>query len=245
MRVAVVTGASSGIGRAVATELHRRGWSVGVTARREDPLIRLCDELGERCAFAVTDVCDREQTAAAIEHLENQLGPIDLMIANAGIGLNNPAFRFDYEAFERTLNTNVFGVVHSVMPVLDKMIARESGHIAVVSSVAAYRGLPRTACYSASKAAISTLFEGWGIDLLRNGVKMTAIHPGYVQTPILGEKPRKLPWLMSSDRAARIIVNGLERGKTRIVFPWQMRIFMGFMKLMPDALYRTLIRRIT
>ena len=245
MKVAVITGASSGIGRALAVELHHRGWAVGVTARRQAPLEELCSELGEHCAWAVTDVCNREQTSAAIDELASKLGPIDLLIANAGIGLVNPAFRFDYDALERTFQTNVFGVVHTVEPVLNDMIERQTGHIAVVSSVAGYRGLPRTACYSASKAAVSALFEGWGIDLIRNKVKMTAIHPGYVQTPILGDKPRKLPWLISAEKAAKIICNGLGRGKTRIVFPWQMRVFMGLMRVLPSWAYRPLIRRIS
>ena len=245
MKVAVITGASSGIGKALAMELHRRGWAVGVTARRQAPLESLCDELGERCAWAITDVGDREQTASAIHELVERLGPVDLLVANAGIGLINPAFRFDYESLHQTFQTNVLGVVHSIEPVLNDMIERGGGHLAVVSSVAGYRGLPRTACYSASKAAVSALFEGWGIDLIRNNVAMTAIHPGYVQTPILGEKPRKLPWIMSAEKAARIICNGLEKRRTRIVFPWQMRLFMGLMRILPSWAYRPLIRRIS
>jgi short-subunit dehydrogenase len=139
--------------------------------------------------------------------------------------------------------TNFFGVVHAVQPVLDRMIGAGRGHIAVVSSIAAFRGTPRTAGYCASKAAVSTLFEGWGIDLMRNGITMTSIHPGYVETPILSEGHGKLPFIMPPERAARIIVRGLARKKTRIVFPWQMRWLMRIMKLLPDWLYRRVISR--
>ena len=238
MTTVIITGASSGIGEALARECHRRGYAVGMVARRAERLEAIKRDLGERCEVAIADVRQRDETAGAIGKLEAALGPCDVLIANAGIASNNAAFRFEYDDFNRVMQTNVFGVIHSVEPVLKSMIDRSSGHLVVVSSMAAFRGLPRLGAYCASKSAVSTLFESWRFDLRRNKIHLTAVHPGYVETPILkGHDKVKKPFLMNVSLAASTIVDGIERRKLTITFPWQMKLILGFARLLPSTWY--------
>lgn len=238
MKVAIITGASSGIGEALARELHGRGYAVGLVARRGPLLESLAEELGDGSAWAVADVSDRDALHGAIGGLEEALGPCDLLIANAGIVGPNPGYRFKTDQLQRFVDVNFYGAVHAATAVLPGMIARERGHLAVVSSVASFRGLPKMGPYSATKAAISTLFESWRLDLHRHKIKVTSIHPGYVDTPIHADYQIPKPWMISAEKAARIIVRGLERGKATITFPWQLALVMKLARALPDALYR-------
>ena len=242
MAVAIITGASTGIGRALAFELHRRGHTVGLLARRGPLLEEMVAMLGERAACAVADVVDPAATAAAIGELEAALGACDILIANAGIGVRNPAFQYRYEELRRVMDVNFFGVVHSVLPVLPAMIARESGHLVVISSVAGFRGMPRGGDYCASKAAVSTLFQAWREDLRRNRITVTSVHPGYVQTPMIDEQDVAKPWMMEVEDAARLIAQAIERKQTTVIFPWQMRLYIAIARWLPDGLYSRFLK---
>ncbi len=232
MKVALVTGASTGIGHALAKELAARGWAVGLLARRAELLAALAAELeaqGARVAWAAADVTDREATEAAVAAIVEALGPVDLLVANAGGSEPSPAHTIPVDAAIRVMQLNYFGVLHAVGAVLPAMLARRAGHLAVVSSVASFRGMPQHGAYCASKAAVSTLFEAFRIDLRGSGVAVTTIHPGFVETPLTAKNKHPMPFLLSAPAAARIVADGLEARRVDITFPWQLRILMGWM----------------
>lgn len=240
MPVAIVTGASSGIGAALARELSRRGWKVGLVARRVELLDALVAELrakGGDAAAASADVTDRAALDTAVKALEAALGPCDLLVANAGSGQPAPAYKVPIDTILSIMRLNYDGVVHAVGAVLPGMLERRSGRLAVVSSVAATRGLPGHGAYSASKAAISTLWEAMRVDLRPRGIGCTTIHPGFVDTPLTQKNRFKMPFLLSAEEAARIVADGLEAGDTDITFPWQMRWVSRLMRRLPNWLW--------
>ncbi|MDP2315331.1 MAG: SDR family NAD(P)-dependent oxidoreductase [Pseudomonadota bacterium] len=236
MSVAIITGASSGIGASLARELGRRKWKVGVIARRADLLDSIVAEVraaGGEAAAATADVTDRAALDAAVAALEAALGPCDLMVANAGSGQPAPMHKVPIDTILSTMRLNFDGAVHSAGAVLPGMLERRRGHVAVVSSVAANRGLPGHGAYSASKAAISTLWEAMRVDLAPHGVRCTTIHPGFVATPLTQKNKFKMPFLLTADQAAGIVADGLERGAKEITFPWQMRWVATLMRWLP------------
>jgi short-subunit dehydrogenase len=236
-QVAVVTGASSGIGWALARELAADGATVGLIARRADLLTKLTAEIvaaGGKAAFAVADVGDRAQTLTAFADLAARLGPVDLLVANAGVGaptLLNPQNTPD---IEKMFRVNTLGVVYSLEAVLPGMLQRRRGHIAAVSSMAAYKGLPGESAYSASKAAVNAYMEGLRIQLRDRGVAVTTICPGFIRTPMTDVNKFHMPWLLEPDDAARRIVRALRSRRAVFNFPWQMSILIKLTRWLPD-----------
>lgn len=245
-KVSLITGASTGIGAALALELARRGHRVGLIARRPELLAEVAASVrqaGGTAAVASCDVTDRAGLAEAVARLEAELGPCTLFVANAGIGLPTPAHKAPFDDIERILHVNVNGVLYSLAAVLPGMLERGAGHVVAVSSVAGFRGLPGSGGYSASKACVTALLESFRVDLRGRGIAVTAIHPGYIETPLTSKNKFKMPWLMKADRAASIIADGLERRKAEITFPWQMYLLMHFARLVPNWLYDRIVGR--
>ena len=243
-RVVVVTGSSSGIGEALAREVARRGASVGLTARRGELLERLAGELqaeGHTVVWSAADALDPVASAAALQDLRQRLGSFDVFVANAGLGLATPAIGFTAGTFERMVQVNLFAVSRGMETVLPEMLARGAGRIVGISSLAGYRGLPDFSGYSASKAGVTALLEGLRAELRPRGVEVVVVHPGYVRTPMIEHANRPLPFVVDVGRAARIIADGIERGRRRIDFPWPMTWLAGLGRLLPAALYDTLI----
>jgi NADP-dependent 3-hydroxy acid dehydrogenase YdfG len=244
--VVIVTGASSGIGEAFAREMARRGWKVGLIARRADLLAAIVAEVraaGGTAAAEVADVTDRAQTEAACARLEAELGPCDLLVANAGYGKTSSMKKLPIDAIIGMSRLNYEGAVFAAAAVLPGMLERRAGRLAVVSSVAANRGLPASGGYSASKAAVSTLWEAMRIDLRGTGVHCTTIHPGFVESPLNEKNKFKMPFIMPAARAARIMADGLERGRDDITFPWQMALISVVMRWIPRWLWTRLAPR--
>lgn len=247
MPVVLITGASTGIGNALAREYARRGWSVGLVARRAELLDALASDLraaGAQAHWHAADVTDPEAIRAAAVGIAAALGPIDLLVANAGAGHPTRAHLVPIDTWMQVLRLNVDGAIYSAGAVLPDMVARGSGHVAVVSSVAGFRGLPGSAAYSASKAAVTTFFESLRVDLRRSGVAVTTIHPGFVATPLTARNRFPMPFVMPAERAARIIADGLDRRRADITFPWQMRLLMGWVRFFPNALYDAVVSRL-
>jgi short-subunit dehydrogenase len=236
-QVAVITGASSGIGCELARALAKEGCKVGLVARRRDLLDQLAETIrssGGTAAVAVADVVDRAQTVEAIRSLGGVLGPIDLLVANAGVGAPTLLDPPNVPDIEKMFKVNVFGVVYAIEAVISEMLARRRGHIAAVSSLAAYKGLPGESAYCASKAALNTYMEGLRIQLRDKGIAVTTICPGFVKTPMTAVNDFHMPWLLEADDAARRIVRALRRRKKVFNFPWQMGLVMRVTSWLPD-----------
>lgn len=238
-RVAVITGASSGIGRALAVSLARQKARVGVTARRShllDELVRDVRAAGGTMEACPCDVGDRQATLSAIRTLAERLGPVDLMIANAGVGRTVRADPMNLEDFELMIRVNLLGVAHAFEAVMASMLARQNGHLVAISSLAAYKGLPGAAGYCATKAAVNTYCEGLRIELRQRGVAVTCVCPGFVKTEMTAGKTHPMPMVMEADAAAEKILRALRRKPGVFNFPWRLAMMMKLSRWLPDWL---------
>jgi short-subunit dehydrogenase len=236
-QVVVITGASSGIGQALARALAARRCRVGLVARRADQLAALAGEIekaGGVAAHAPADVADRRQAVAAIREVAGRLGPVDVLIANAGVGAPTVLEPMNVPDLEKMFRVNVLGVIYAIEAVLPEMLARGKGHLAAVSSVAAYKGLPGESGYTSSKAAVNNFMEGLRIQLRGRGVAVTTVCPGFVKTPMTEVNQFRMPWLLEADEAARRIIRALERKRKVYNFPWQMALLMRLTAWLPD-----------
>lgn len=243
--VAVVTGASSGIGVELCRQLAADGTKVALLARRVDLLASLGDEIraGGGVAHEIEcDVRDRLNVRAAVAEAARELGPIDLAIANAGVGHTIPADDFDSALFEDILRTNLLGAVHVVEAVLPEMIARRRGQIVGVSSLAAYRGFPQTHAYCASKAGLNVFLEGLRPEVAGYGIAVTTVCPGFVRTPMTARNRGAMPFLLDADDCARRILRAA-RAKRRVYnFPWPMATAMWIVRWLPSGLLDSAMR---
>lgn len=247
-KIVLVTGASSGIGEALAVEFGRRGAAVGLLARRAEVLrevARKVETAGGRAFAVAVDVRDAREVRAAASKVCEHFGRIDVLVANAGIGETTLAREFDIEAATQVLSVNVLGAMNSVAAVLPEMLARGSGQIVGISSLAAFRGLPGSGAYCASKAALSTFFESLRAELRPRNIYVTTIHPGFIDTPMTRGRRQKMPFLQDAERAARQIVRAIEARRRTYAFPWQLATIVRLFKLLPDALYDRLLARAT
>ncbi|HEX6184730.1 MAG TPA: SDR family NAD(P)-dependent oxidoreductase [Pyrinomonadaceae bacterium] len=239
-RVVFITGASSGIGRALALELGKRGARLALAARRAEELLKVADEVGRAGGEALAlpaDVRDPEALKAAAESVRERWGKIDVLVANAGMSTTTAGTNLNASEAGDVISVNVIGVVNSVAAVLPAMIERGSGHLVAISSLASYRGMPKSGAYSASKAAVSTFFESLRVDLSRSGVDVTVIHPGFIRTPMTANRKKKLPFLLEVDDAACRIIRAVERRARTYAFPWQLASLVRIIKHIPGRLY--------
>jgi short-subunit dehydrogenase len=236
-RVALVTGASSGIGRALAVRLAREGCRVGLVARRRELLNELAAEIrrdGGTFSIASANVAEREQMHAAVSAIREELGPINYLIANAGVGTPTLLDPLNVADVEQMFRVNVFGVIYAIEAVLPEMLQRRAGHICAVSSLAAFKGLPGESAYCATKAAVNTYLEGLRIQAREHGIAVTTVCPGFVETPMTAVNDFHMPFLMSADRAAAKIVRALRKRRKVQRFPWQMSLLMRLLQWLPD-----------
>jgi short-subunit dehydrogenase len=245
-KVVLITGASSGIGRGLALELGRRGARLGLLARRKDLLDEIVRELETRGAKALAlpaDVQDADAVRAAAARLSTEFGPIDVLIANAGIGTTSDAASLNAGDFANVIGVNVIGVANCVAAVAPEMAARGSGQLVAISSLAAYRGLPKSAAYGASKAAVSSMFESFRLDLKPKGIDVTIIHPGFIKTPLIAGRQAQMPFLMELDDAVKKIVKAIEKRRKSYAFPWQLATIVRLGMIMPNFLYDQISRK--
>ena len=237
-----ITGASGGIGAAVADEAVRRGATVYGTARSAGALAERAGR-DERFHAAPGDVTDVDQMHTIAQRIRDQHGRIDLAVLNAGTWEPMGATDFDVAAFRRTVDVNLMGMVHGIDAVLPAMLERGRGTIAGVASVAGYRGLPRSAAYGATKAAQINLLESLRIDAGRRGVDVVTVNPGFVETEMTAVNEFPMPFMVSAEAAATAICDGLERGRREIVFPARMALAMKAARLLPVGVHAALWRR--
>ncbi|HVR38132.1 MAG TPA: SDR family NAD(P)-dependent oxidoreductase [Thermoanaerobaculia bacterium] len=238
---ALITGASSGIGLELARELARRGWDLALLARRGDLLDDLARELAARGTQAVALECDVTDGAAVRDAVRRGTealgGPFDLAIANAGVGISSHATKFNIADSELMIRVNVLGMLYLFDAVIPSMIERRSGRFAGIASIAGLRGLPTSAVYSASKAAMQTFLEASRVELAPYGVGVTTINPGFIATPMTEKNRFKMPFLMQAGESAVLIADALERGDRVFEFPKPMSLLMRFARLIPDAIF--------
>jgi len=233
---AIITGASSGIGAAMAREFSRRGYALALLARRAELLDQLAGELPDTVAIPC-DVTD----SAAVHDAVKRAGPIDVAIANAGVGITGYASKIIDEA-EMMMRVNYFGMIYLFGAVVPAMIERGAGRFAGIASIAGLRGLPSASGYSASKAAMQAFLESARGELAPLGIRVTTVNPGFIATAMTEKNTFRMPFLMQADAAARIIVDGIERGARIVEFPRPMSMAMRFARLLPSAVYDRVMR---
>ena len=241
----LVTGASSGIGRALVLEYARRGAKVIAAARREAELASLCDEVkaaGGHASFVVCDVVDTEAATELVRKAERDLGSLDMVISNAGVGGSTHASRLDVASVSRMIDINVRGAIAPLVAAIPIMLGQKHGQLIGVSSLAGRRALPTAAAYNATKAALSMFLETLRIDLDPAGILVTDVQPGFVATPITAANKFPMPFMWDAPKAARVIANRLERGPRIIAFPLPMDLITRFSKHLPYALHAWLTR---
>ena len=246
-RSILITGASSGIGRAVArayAEPGRRLTLVGRDAERLGAVAAQCLAKGAMVETATLDVRDREAMWRRLRELDAQ-HQFDLVLANAGIatGLKPGQFAENPDAVRSTIATNVFGVLNTVEPMIEPMCARRRGHIAVVSSIAAIRGLPYSPAYCATKAAVHLYADSLRGNLEPRGVIVSMICPGFVHTPMNEKLVAAKPLAISDEKAARIIRRGLDRGRPLIAFPRLLYLGARLISFLPARLVDRVMNR--
>jgi short-subunit dehydrogenase len=245
-KVVLITGASSGIGRGLAVELARRGASVGLLARRAGLLHKVVEEIeaaGGRALALPFDVTDADAVSNAAGQLSAAAGPIDVLIANAGVASTTHGTELNAEQIAGLINVNVVGVINSVTAVVGGMTERGRGHLVAISSLAAYRGLPKSAAYCSSKAAVSAFFESLRLDLEPKGIAVTIIHPGFIKTALTAGRKAQMPYLMELDDAIEKIVRAIEKRKKSCAFPWQLATMVRAGMVMPNFMYDWIARR--
>ncbi len=236
-KVALVTGASSGVGWELARQLAADGCKVGVVARRADPLAELVKQIasaGGEALAVPADVGSRDQVEGAFAAVRAKFGPIDLVIANAGVGRPTLRDPVNMPDIEDTFRINLMGVVYTVSAALPEMLARKSGHLVAVSSLAAYRGLPAESAYCASKAAVNVYMDALRIHLRGTGVRATTICPGFIQTPMTATNKFRMPQLMTAEYAARKMIRAINAGTKVYNFPRRLHLMVKLSRWLPD-----------
>ena len=245
-RHVLITGASSGLGEALALAYARPEMRLALTGRDAVRLERVafaCRERGARVASAVLDATDAAATAAWIETQDEAL-PLDLVIANAGISGGTSGTGESAEQVRRIFATNVGGVVNTIEPAARLMAARGRGQLAIMSSLASFRGFPGSAAYCASKAAVRVYGEGLGAELAAHGIAVSVICPGYVRTAMTAKNRFPMPFLMDAERAAKIMTRGLARRRARIAYPWRLYALVWLLAALPPSLVHRLVTRL-
>jgi len=239
-----LTGASSGIGAALARAYAARGATLGLVGRREDALQALLAEFPGTHAYYVADVAEPEQLATVAWQFIEQFGLPDVVIANAGVSAGTlTEERGDLAVFERVLRTNLLGMVATFQPFLMAMRRAHTGQLVGISSVAGVRGLPGAGAYSASKAGVTRYLESLRVELRGSGVRVTEIRPGYIATPMTAVNRYRMPFIIPAEVAALRFIRAIDKGIARTTIPWQMGVVARIMPHLPCWLYDFLASR--
>lgn len=239
-----ITGASSGIGAALAAHYARAGATLGLVARRLEALQALAAGLAVPSACYRADVTDPAAMRAAAEDFLGRFGPPDILIGNAGVSVGTSSeLADDLAAFRRVIEVNVAGLANTFQPFIAALRERGSGTLVGIASVAGFRGLPGAGAYSASKAAAISYLESLRVELRGTGIAVVTICPGYIATPMTVKNPYRMPFLLEVDDAARRIARAIARKPRLVVIPWQMAAVSVVLRLLPRWLYDRLFQR--
>ena len=235
-KTAWITGASTGIGRELAIKLAADGVHVAASARSAEKLEALARSHANIVAVPL-NVTARAEVETAYQRIVKEIGPIDLAILNAGVWHPMHAREYDAVRVTQSMNVNYIGIANALEPLIPAMVRAGKGQLALVASVAGYRGLPKAAAYAPSKAAVISLAEVLRLELKSQGIVVSLVNPGFVETPMTSVNQFPMPYIMKPGDAADRILHGLARGKYEIAFPWQLVTMLKLLRLMPNALY--------
>ena len=238
--VTVITGASSGIGAAIAERFAAAGDTVVLMARRVEALNEVAarvTELGGRPLVIPVDVTRKADVLHAFQKVYRDLSSVDRLIINAGIGDPTRAHNFSADQFQRVIDVNLQGPANCLEAVLPEMIKRGAGQIVGIGSLAGYRGLPGSGAYCASKAGLAVLLESLRLELRHVGVTVTLICPGFIRTPLTDKNLFSMPFLMDLDVAATRIYTAIMRKSSEYSFPWQLAWIVRLARYLPNWLY--------
>ena len=240
----VITGASGGLGAAIARRYAAAGATLGLIARRAQELERFAATCAGACATHAADVRDSAAMRAAAADFTSQHGVPDIVIANAGVSIGTlTEAPEDEQAFRDVFDINVIGMVNTFQPYIAPMRSRGGGVLVGIASVAGYRGLPGSGAYSASKAAAISYLESLRVDLRGSGITVITLCPGYIVTAMTDKNSYRMPFIMTADEAANKIAVIIEKRKTYAVIPWQMAVVARLMHVLPRFLFDPLAAR--
>lgn len=246
-KVVWLTGASGGLGEAFAREAAATGCVLAISARRGEELARVAAELnaagGSVHCFPL-DLKDREGINRVVRDIEATLGPIEILVANAGTHQPTDVGAFATDEYRALFDLNLFATLYCIEAVLPGMRERRSGQIVGVASVAGYRGLPKAAAYGASKAALAHFLESIRFDLEAFGISVTVVNPGFVRTPLTDKNDFPMPFLMEPQPAARAMLSGILLGQREVHFPKRFTWIMKTLRVLPFPVYHWLVRRV-
>ena len=240
-----ITGASSGIGRALALKFVKEGWQVAASARRED-LLNEISKLNKNISPFPLDVTDKERCKEVFEEIKNKYQNIDICFFSTGAWDPKKEKNIDVEQIENVMKVNFFGTLNCIKAVEQYFKNKKNGHISIVSSIAGYRGLPNSTGYGASKAALSNLTESLYFDFGRHNVRISLISPGFIKTPMTDKNEFRMPFLKKPEFAADKIYNGLVNSSSfEIDFPKELTLILKLLNILPNRLYLNLIKKLT
>ena len=240
-----ITGASTGIGRALAIKFAKNGWNVAASARREN-LLKELEELSQDIYSFPLDVTDKEKCKEVFKKIEDKFKTIDISFFSTGTWDPGKEKEIDVDQIENVLKVNFFGTLNCIKSVEKYYRNKKSGHISIVSSIAGYRGLPNSTGYGPSKSALNNLAESLFFDFKRYGVRVSLISPGFIKTPMTDKNDFKMPFLRTTDFAADKIYEGLvNSNKFEIHFPKQLTLILKLLRILPYTLYLKLISKLT
>lgn len=241
-----ILGASSGIGAALAERLGAAGARVALSARRAEPLAAIAGRLGsDRSMVLPLDLRDAGEVSAAADRIVAGWGGIDVVVVMAGDYRPMRAWDLQLDTARAMVEVNVMGAFNALAAVVPAMLRQKGGRIALVSSVAGYRGLPKSLVYGPTKAALINLAETLYLDLAPRGIGVCVVNPGFVKTPLTDQNDFRMPALITAEEAAREIMAGMERGEFEIHFPKRFTRVLRLLRLLPYSLYFPAIRRMT
>jgi NAD(P)-dependent dehydrogenase (short-subunit alcohol dehydrogenase family) len=240
-----ITGGSTGIGKALAIRFANEGWNVAISARRENLLKELSDRYENISPFPL-DVTDKENCKNIFNKVKEKFGEIDICFFSTGTWDPKKEKDIDVEQIENVFKINFFGTVNSIKAVEEYYKNRNEGTIAIVSSIAGYRGLPNSTGYGPSKSALNNLAESLYFDFGRHNVRVCLVSPGFIKTPMTDKNDFKMPFLKTTEYAADKIYDGLVNSNVfEIHFPKQLTLVLKFLKILPNWLYLKLLSKLT
>ncbi len=241
---ALITGASSGIGRGLALHFAAQGTKVWAAARRKEQLESLQAESKGAIIPLVLDVAHADATHARVAQLDEECGGLDLVIANAGVAPATYGKRIEWKAVAQVIDVNVKGAAATLVGAIPGMVKRGKGHLVATSSVAGYVGLPRLSAYCASKSFLSTFMDSLRLDLEQLGLHVTTLQPGYIKTE-LSAKAKKMPFLMDLEPSVAKMARAIEHKVPVFAFPWQLVTALKTMRSLPRPLSQAAVRRMS